>query len=103
MYEVQTGALRHRLLGRAGAVTSVSLSADGKTIAAGFCNGGGIQLWNVATGLELGVFDEGHSFYQVAFSPDGRYLASVEWDGNGAHDAEIAVRRAMDASEIEPP
>jgi WD40 repeat protein len=76
------------LTGHTSEVYSVAFSPDGKTLAsggctqvdsAGFCIQGEIQLWNVATHEQLGAPLTGHMtlVYSVAFSPDGKILASA--------------------------
>jgi WD40 repeat protein len=63
-----------------GLVTSVGLSPDGKTLAAGG-NDGTVTLWNLATKREA-VILEGHSDWvtSVVFSPDGKTLATGSRD-----------------------
>jgi WD40 repeat protein len=60
-------------------VLSVALSSDGKMLAG--CLGKAIKLWDVATGKELATL-KGHTSLvrSVAFSPDGKTLASGSGD-----------------------
>jgi len=66
--------------------TSVTFSADGKTIASGSYDRT-ICLWDAETGLQLGSPLPGHTDWvsSVAFSPDGRRIAS------GSHDNTICL------------
>jgi WD40 repeat protein len=88
-------------------VFSVAFSPDGHILASGscgrldnndHCQGGQIQLWDVATRQALGPPLAGHTnvVTSVAFSPDGRLLASGSWD-NTIMFWDIATRRAIDA------
>ena len=72
----------------------VAVSPDGRRVATGF-NDGRIQLWDAATLTRIGgdLHSPGGGLMSLAFSPDGRYLASgatvedgvVVWDlGTGA-------------------
>ena len=65
-----------------GAVTALSLSPDGGTLAVA---GDGVQLWRTATGQQLGTAlpaSAGNGVYGgVAFSPDGATLATIGADG----------------------
>jgi WD40 repeat protein len=76
---------------------SVAFSPDGKTVASAgwiwgakeeYPVGGELKLWDVAAGKNTATFRSGTSFvHSVAFSPDGKTLASghasVSQDGNG--------------------
>jgi endonuclease YncB( thermonuclease family)/tricorn protease-like protein len=61
-------------------VSSVALTADGKTLATGSYDNT-IKLWDVATGKERGTLT-GHtnSVHSVALTPDGKTLASGSQD-----------------------
>lgn len=101
--------------GKAGIITSVSFSPDGKLVAAGGMDHL-VRVWEAATG-ELRHALRGHKeqIDTVAFSPDGRLLASAAldgsafvWDmGSGArveelrgHEAEIYRIEFVDAGRV---
>ena len=89
--EVATGREVHTLEGHTHLVYSVAFSPDGRLLASGSCgrfrlgkgcDQGEIKLWEVATGREVRIL-EGHTdlVNSVAFSPDGKLLASGSDDG----------------------
>lgn len=62
-----------------GVLTSAAFSGDGKVLATGSggSRGGAIQLWTVPTGDALtSFFDARDDKYGLAFSPDGKLVAS---------------------------
>jgi RNA polymerase sigma factor (sigma-70 family) len=60
--------------------SSLAFSPDGKTLAVA---GGRAQLWDIATGKQIAfpTIRSGASIVAVAFSPDGKFLATGETDG----------------------
>lgn len=64
----------------------MSLSPDGKWVAAGMYTGGPWlpQVWDMATGQNLHIFkgEHGDQIFSVVFSPDGQTLASGSRDGS---------------------
>jgi WD40 repeat protein len=70
----------HTFKGHSGAVTSVSFSPDGKTIASASSDGS-VKLWSVE-GTELHSLKEQSRWVtSVCFSPDGKTITFVSGDG----------------------
>jgi WD40 repeat protein len=97
LWDVSTGAQLHTLEGQSNPVYSVAFSPDGKTLASESA-AKIIRLWDVSSGAQLRTLAasgtlpgllkrslklEGPSYEgtsNIAFSPDGKTLASGSWD-----------------------
>jgi RNA polymerase sigma factor (sigma-70 family) len=91
LWEVATGKERLPLSGHPTAVSVMAVSPDGRTVASASTGDFPIRLWEPSTGKELHALP-GHGkpdqkasgvapgTYALAFSPDGRTLASVGGD-----------------------
>ena len=80
LWDIPSGEELNRFKGHTDAVTSVTFSPDGKTLASGSSDFTA-KLWDVTSGKELRTF-QGHTgkVTSVAFSPDGKTLASGSSD-----------------------
>jgi|GEM_PF-6732932 len=89
LWNSSDGSLVWILKGFGSGVSSVSFSPDGEMIASGgdyeglfaFGGSGSIKLWRVSDGKPIRTL-RGHTspVNSVAFSPDGRIIASGSWD-----------------------
>ncbi len=100
-----------------GAVWSVAVSPDGKTLATGAENGR-IALWNIETGSRLGEFHQRDSdkaahrgpVWSLDFTHDGGTLVSVSDDGTIStwkvatkiREKEIALERSVKSAALSP-
>lgn len=92
LWDAATGKALHEIAGQRGKVVSVAFSPDGKMLASTTAPWGNeleppkeqdprIRLWEVATGKSMGAFvGHGQGVGIVAFSPDGKTLASASND-----------------------
>ena len=80
VWELRTGALRHRLANQALPVTALAFSPDSATLA----SGGGdkaVRLWDMASGqMRRSLSGHGDWVTTVVFSADGRTIASGSCD-----------------------
>ncbi len=85
------GAPMTTLIGHEGVVEFVTYSPDAKTLATASWDGT-LRLWDVATGHELAKLDVPledtpcKPQLAIAFSPDGKMLASLSGPAEGAHE-----------------
>ena len=76
LWDAATGKTIHKLAGHENAILGIAFSADGHAIAAG----GQDDLlfaWDVATGKQLYEHSDNCYIESLAFSPDGKTLASI--------------------------
>jgi WD40 repeat protein len=81
VWDVLTGEERFRWKQR-GWIRGLKFSPDGKTLAAGA--GRTVKVWDLTTGAERATLARGHreTILALAYSPDGRFLATGSKDGS---------------------
>jgi WD40 repeat protein len=83
IWQLATGKVEQTLLGHTEKITSLTVSADLRTLASGSA-GGELKLWDVRIGLELASFRRhGGPVRAADFSGDGRYLLTGGADPAG--------------------
>ncbi len=97
IWDLESRSLRQGPFQVASYAVGVSISADGTMLAT--AGGGGVKLWDVATGAALGRIGDGRNAGDVAFSPTEPLVAFIV-DGylqSGGGDAEIwdVARRSL--------
>jgi WD40 repeat protein len=76
LWDPATGKPLRTLGGHSQAVVGLAFSRDGRRLASG-SDDSTIRLWRAADGAPLRTLSAGNHTYAVAFSPDGRLLASA--------------------------
>ncbi|HZY85561.1 MAG TPA: sigma-70 family RNA polymerase sigma factor, partial [Gemmataceae bacterium] len=80
LWDVTTGKELRRLTRSGSGSIRLAFSADGRTLAA-TDGGGGLRLWELATGLERRSVRLPHYAESMALAPDGRLLAWAGFEG----------------------
>jgi len=89
IWDAETGKELQTLTGHTEKITSVSFSQDGKKLLSSSGDPGGddekennhLKMWDLTTGKELVVLNKQKgSVYAATFSPDGKKIASGNWD-----------------------
>jgi WD40 repeat protein/tRNA A-37 threonylcarbamoyl transferase component Bud32 len=82
IWEVSTGRLLRRWVAHSGIVQCVAIDPSGRWVASGVRFGDQrVRLWDAATGERLHDLHGPVSLTCLTFSPDGRRLAAVGYDG----------------------
>jgi WD40 repeat protein len=76
IWSVESGAAVRALAGHEQAVVGLAYSPDGKLIASG-SDDSTVKVWNAANGTLVRTLPTRNHTYKVAFSNDGRWLASA--------------------------
>jgi RNA polymerase sigma factor (sigma-70 family) len=97
VWETATGKERHLLRGHRHWVESVCFSPNGKLLVS--ADARSIRFWEPATGKELRALDVGNAISVIALSPDGKTLASGEYD-QSAGGSVVRLREASTGKTI---
>jgi WD40 repeat protein len=111
LWDVRTGRLTRTLLGSLADPPRVAVfSPNGARLVAA-CERGGVQLWDVASGLELRETSEVHErdgVMAIAYAPDGRHFAAAGlmgtirlWDADNSGRQRLLVDLGRPADGIE--
>jgi WD40 repeat protein len=107
VWDVATGVERSLRKRVAGSVLCVAFSRDGQKIAAGTAGNPTIALptialWDVKTGKSLAEFSSTERVDRLAFSPDGKMLASASWVRGTLHLWDATTGRQIRPLESAP-
>ena len=91
LWNVQSGRLNHLFKGHANAVTCIAFSPDEKTLVSGSSGGmgsqGDLRLWSLRTLRLKQIIKQSRGISTVAFSPNGKLLAT----GEASNDGELNI------------
>ena len=74
LWNIETGKQVRSFEGHRTQVKSIAFSPDGKSFVSVSLSG--MRLWNINSGEMIHSFDDHNGSYDVAFSPDGKYIVS---------------------------
>jgi WD40 repeat protein len=103
LWNLQTRTEVRVIAKHAGPIVDMVFSPNGKSLLS--CDNETVRLWDVATGVELQRFiapkkDYPHTFYTVAFSPDGQTAVAGSINGVFSWDAgEGSLRREFETGD----
>ena len=86
LLDVATRKEQQTFAGNANEVRQVVFHPNGRQIAS--VDDGKIRIWDVATGTEVHTFDNVGNAYGIAYSPDGKWLATPDWNDPRILDSE---------------
>ena len=97
LWDATTGKQLHTLIGHTQWIQSIAFSADSKTLVSGD-EYETVRLWDAATGKLQSTLNwrRGAATYALAFSPNGRFLASGHRDGVKLWDNTIKPKQQAD-------
>ncbi|MBA4419858.1 MAG: hypothetical protein C0391_01795 [Anaerolinea sp.] len=71
-------------------IRQIAISPDGEHIAS--INRRAVQLWDIKSGKQVFMLLQTHSFYDIAFSPDGKNIAAIrDYSGTGQNDQGLKI------------
>ena len=101
---VSDGAVLQKLVDGSKTITSLALSPDGQTLAAGFFTADQnslypIKLWRFSDGAPLNTFEASdQGILALAFQPDGRFIAAA--GGDDANAGAVRFFRLSDSAQL---
>jgi WD40 repeat protein/formylglycine-generating enzyme required for sulfatase activity/serine/threonine protein kinase len=96
MWDRSTGTAIRILHGHAGKIYAVTFSSDGTRLASG-SDDGTARIWDAATGQQIStpLVHDRDVVRAVAFSHDGKQLATGTFDDNAAHVWDVATSKHL--------